>query len=64
MLMSKGYYIEYHRDENQIVIGLPQTMESLTNTVEPVSNRKADIFANDLALILSVVQYMFERDNG
>ena len=37
---SDGYFIEQFVNQNKIVIVLPQTSETLTSTMGPVSDRK------------------------
>lgn len=60
MITNKlGYSIEQH--ENDICIHLPQTPETLTNTIEPVRDRKKTLSPNDLAGILFVVTYLLEK---
>lgn len=59
MLVNNGYLLIYHKNRNQIVIGLPQTSKSLTNTLEPVADRKIDIEEKDLAILLAVTQAIF-----
>lgn len=56
---SLGYSIEQHG--NDIHIHLPQTPETFTNTLDPVSNRKVKLTANDMAGILFFITYMFEK---
>ena len=63
MIISDGYTLEYYKGRNQIVIGLPQTMQTATNTVSMVTNRKVDLTAEDQMIILAVVKYvMGERE--
>lgn len=54
-----GYSIE--QCGNDIHIHLPQTPKTLTNTLEPVSNRKEKLTPNDLAGVLFFITYMFEH---
>lgn len=59
MLISNGYTLTYYKGRNQIVIGLPQTMSTLTNTYSPVVNRRVDIEDKDLAILLTATQAIF-----
>lgn len=61
MIISDGYSIEYYASSNRIVIMLPQTTQTLTNTVSMVSNRRTDITNDELSAILAVVRAMLER---
>lgn len=59
ILTSNGYSLIYHKNRNQIVIGLPQTAKTLTNTLEPVVDRRTDVEAKDLAILLNATQFIF-----
>lgn len=63
MIVSDGYSLTYFKDKNRIVICLPQTMETLTNTLDAVTDRKIDINASEQSLILNAVKAVFERRN-
>lgn len=54
-----GYSLIYYKSRNQIVIGLPQTWGSLTNTINLVADRKIDVEEKDLAILLAVTQAIF-----
>lgn len=59
---EEGYSIVYHKNRNQIIINLPQTWETLSNTVTPISNRNSDLSDAKQAVILSVVKKLMESD--
>ena len=59
MLTSNGYFLTYYKERNQIVIGLPQTWKTLTNTLEPVVDRRVDVEEKDLAILLTATQAIF-----
>ena len=62
MIISQdGYAIEYYKKRNQIVITMPQTMQTLTNTVSMVRNRRIDFTDADLAILLELTRYLCER---
>ena len=64
MITSKdGYSIEYYPNRNQIVIILPQTLETLTNTVSIVRNRKTYFNTSELSAILGVVRAIAEVEH-
>lgn len=54
-----GYSLIYYKSRNQIVIGLPQTWGSLTNTINLVADRKIDVEEKDLAILLAATQAIF-----
>ena len=65
IVSTDGYAIEYHRKSNQIIITMPQTMQTLTNTVSIVRNRKVNFTDADLAILLELTRYLCEGvDNG
>ena len=59
MLISNGYSLIYHKNRNQIVIGLPQTGMTLTNTLEPVVDRRIDVTEQELDILLRVTKLIF-----
>lgn len=61
MLTSDGYYLSYCKDKNKIVISLPQTYETVTNTYEQVVDRRTDVMEIDLLVILEVVKIIFHK---
>ena len=65
MLTSEGYCLTYYKSKNQIIICLPQTMETLTNTMTMVTNRRFELTMEEKALILNVVRFVFgEREDN
>ena len=61
MIVSDGYSAEYYPQCNQIVITMPQTVKTITNTVQMVTNRKIDITDDDLVELLSALWSINER---
>lgn len=59
MLASNGYSIIYYKNRNQIVISLPQTSKTLTNTLEPVVDRRVNVEEKELAILLNVTRTIF-----
>lgn len=59
MASSEGYSLIYHKGKNQIIITLPQTNETPTNTVEPPVKRKLDMNEAEAALLLGMVKSFF-----
>lgn len=64
MIMTKnGYAIEQYPSRNEIIITLPQTEETLTNTITPVRKRKKKLNGEELAVIVTMVERMMEVDD-
>lgn len=63
MIVSEGYTAEYYRSQNRIVVTLPQTMETMTNTVTSISDRKTTVTDDELSVILTVVKKMMEVEH-
>lgn len=59
-----GYAIYPDLKRNKIVINLPQTLNTATNTMWPVEDRKDDLSDAEWAIILQFVRSIFviERD--
>ena len=61
MLMSDGYCLTYYKNKNQIVICLPQTYETATNTYEQVVDRRTDVEETDLCVLLNIAKLIFHK---
>lgn len=61
MIYIDGYSLIYFPKRNTIKIVMPQTMTTITNTVEMVSNRKTILTEAEEIAILSVVKAIVER---
>lgn len=61
MILCEGYSVKYVPKDNQIIITLPQTFKTITNTVQMVTNRKIDITDEDLCLLVELTKYICER---
>ena len=64
MIKYGVYSIDYKKDENRIIINLPQTAETITNTTEAVSNRRVDVDNVELITILRKAITTFERETN
>lgn len=62
MIVSDGYSLMYDENHNRIVIGLPQTWKTLTNTFDPVVDRRTDVSETDLIVLLNIAQLIFHKD--
>lgn len=62
MIVSQdGYMIEHYHERNQIIITMPQTIQTLTNTPGIVRNRKVDLSDSDLVVLLGLARYICEK---
>lgn len=62
MIISEdGYTISYNKTYNDILIILPQTKTTITNTIGEVVDRKVDISQSELTLLLNVARLIFKR---
>ena len=53
MIVSDGYSLMYDEKHNRIVIRIPPTMETATDTVTPIADRRADVSEADLKFCLT-----------
>lgn len=58
-----GYTARYYKKDNRIVINLPQTMVTMTNTIEPVVSRKVEISEEELSSFVALAKLVFEGRN-
>lgn len=63
MTVIDGYSIMQYVTRNQIVITLPQTWDTLTNTVAPIADRRKVLTDLEEAALLTAVKAMFENGN-
>lgn len=61
MIISNGYSLSYHPNENQIIINIPQTMSTATTTALPIEDRKTVIEESDLTLLLTITRIIFKN---
>ena len=60
MIVIGDYSIEQLIQQNKIIITLPQTMETMTNTTIPFSYRKNKLTDTQLAMLLMTVMKEME----
>lgn len=53
-----GYAIAYEQDKNRIIILLPPTAETRRSTVSKITERKTELSAEELQLILEMAKYV------
>ncbi len=59
MIVSDGYTLSYERKKNRIVILLPQTAETLMDTMTlPV--KRQDRSEEELLILLQITRHLFE----
>ena len=61
MIIIDGYTITQYTTKNKIIITLPQTLRTITNTVTQVSNRRNKLTDAEEAALLIAVKAMFEN---
>lgn len=62
MIVYDDYALSYYPKINQIVITLPQTLLTTTNTISPVRDRRTDIEESDLSCLLYMTKILFNKD--
>lgn len=62
MIGIEGYYLDYDRKNNRIIITLPQTLSTLTNTLAMVTNRRTYLTQSEETIILMTVKAIIERE--
>ena len=62
MLISDGYSLFYDKNRNMIHIGLPQTLETLTNTWQQTVDRRTDVQEMELLVLLNITELIFRKD--
>lgn len=61
MLASDGYFLTYYKNKNQIIICLPQTIRTATNTCDQIVDRRTDVKETDLWVLLNIAQLIFHK---
>lgn len=62
MIKNDGYSIEEYSNINRIIICLPQTSESITNSAAPVSKRRTELNVHELVAILETIKTFYESN--
>ena len=60
MTVIDGYFIVQYPNENKLVIVLPQTESTISNTISPVVKRRRTISQAEEAALLVAVKGMYE----
>jgi hypothetical protein len=59
VIVSDGYSLIYDETHNRIVINIPPTMATATDTVTPIADRRTDVSETDLTVLLNIAQLIF-----
>lgn len=62
MVVINGYSIIQYPNQNKIVICMPPTTETVTNTIEQVRNRKQRLSNDELTFLLIYTISKFENE--
>lgn len=60
MIVSDGYTIQEYSKQNKIVITLPQTIRTCTNTVGVIEDRKDNLSDMEQAIVLNIVKSIYQ----
>ena len=60
MIVIDGYAIEQYPKRNEIVISLPQTIKTCTNTVGVIADRKDSLSNVEQTIILTIVKSIYQ----
>lgn len=61
MIVHDGYALIYLPSQNKIEIYLPQTLETMTNTLKTVSDREVEVGDDELLSLLFMTEWIFRR---
>ena len=61
MIVSDGYSLMYDEKHNRVVIGIPPTIETATDTVTPIADRRTDVLETDLMVLLNCTILIFHK---
>ncbi len=61
MIISDGYSLMYDEKYNRIVINIPPTMATATDTATPIADRRTDVSETDLMVLLNIAQLIFHK---
>ena len=62
MVIDGWYSIHQEVKQNQLVICLPQTQETLVSTAQPISHRRVEISEEEETIILGIVKRLYELE--
>lgn len=62
MIISDGYALTYEPKSNRIIITMPQTMSTISNTVSMITNRRTNITSEEETMILLFIKAIMEKE--
>lgn len=62
MIICDGYAIEQYPLQNRIVVALPQTADTIQDTLTMPQNRRVKLTNEELTVILFTVKRMYELE--
>lgn len=62
MIICDGYAIEQYPQQNRIVVALPQTADTIQDTLTMPQNRRVKLTNEELTVILFTVKRMYELE--
>lgn len=62
MIICDGYSLTYEPKNNRIIITMPQTMSTISNTVSMITNRRTNITSEEETMILLFIKAIMEKD--
>ena len=62
MIICDGYAIEQYPIQNRIVVALPQTADTIQDTLTMPQNRRVKLTNEELTVILFTVKRMYELE--
>ncbi len=62
MVTANGYILTQYPKQNRIVISLPQTWDTLTDTTGILRNRRDVLTAEEEVILLDIVMELYEGD--
>lgn len=60
MVTSDGYFIYQDTPHNRIIIGLPQTKNTIIDTITPISDRIERLTYDEESILLSLIKRLLE----
>lgn len=62
MIICDGYSLTYEPKNNRIIIIMPQTMSTISNTVSMITNRRTNITSEEETMILLFIKAIMEKE--
>lgn len=62
MIICDGYALTYEPKNNRIIIIMPQTMSTISNTVSMITNRRTNITSEEETMILLFIKAIMEKE--